>query len=157
MLRWLSERSSRRQEQGRGADQQASADADRFRVLVEYPSSGTPTVLADVLERAGYEPVICEGPGDTGGVCPLVRSGECLLVAEADVIFNGFGLGTAAHREIVQKLREIYPETPLVVEATQPRAEENVELLDGCALCRTPLTASALVEAVDQACAGQDP
>ena len=132
-----------------------SDDQDRTRVLLEYPHTGTPTVLADVLERAGYDSVICEGPAESPDSCRLLRNGECELAADADVIFNGFGLSKEEHRRIVGELRECYPEAALVVESTRLRAEANAELLDGCSACHSPLTAEALLGAVERAEAGR--
>jgi hypothetical protein len=129
-------------------------DPDRVRVLIEYPREGTPTVLADVLTRAGYEPLVCQGPSDDPASCRLLRNGECALAAGADVIFNGFGLGAEQHRHIISELRAAHPDTPLIVEATRPRADENADLLDGCRRCDWPLTAGGFVDAVRDAAEG---
>jgi hypothetical protein len=132
-------------------DWPASQDQDRPRVLIEYPSAGTPTVLAEVLSRVGYESAICERPADRPQSCRLLRTGECALAAGADVIFNGFGLANAEHRQIISELRATYPETPMVVETTRLRAEANADLLEGCTRCDSALTSQVLVEAVQEA------
>ena len=126
----------------------------RPRVLVEYPPAGTPTVLADVLERAGFDALVCDRPADHPESCRLLQGGACDLAAGADVIFNGFGLAEPEHREIIARLRAGHPDTPLVVETTGPRAEANADLLGGCIRCDSPLRARALVDAVRRATAG---
>ena len=67
------------------------------------------------------------------------------------MIFNGFGFRTAEHGEIIDGLQGTYPDTPLAVEATRPRAAHNANRLEGCTLCPTPLTRRRLVETVDRA------
>jgi hypothetical protein len=123
-------------------------------VLVEYPPAGTPTVLADILERAGYDTMVCDGPADRPETCRLLQSGDCDLAAGADVIFNGFGLAEPEHQEIIERLRATHPDTPLVVETTGLRADANAELLDGCIRCDSPLRARALLDVVRRADAG---
>ena len=134
-----------------GADVWPDRADGRPRVLVEYPPAGTPTVLADVLERAGFDTMVCDRPADDPESCRLLQAGSCDLAAGADVIFNGFGLAEPEHQEIIDRLRATHPDTPLVVEATRPRAEANADLLEGCVLCDSPLRARALLEAVRQA------
>lgn len=123
------------------------------RVLVEYPSFATPSVVADVLERAGYDPIVCEGPGDANGVCRLLEAGQCPLVDEADIVFNGFGLGTSEHRQILHAIRQSDARMPVVVEATAIHAEEHDGLLSGCTRCDTPLSFDRLLDAVARASA----
>ena len=118
------------------------------RVLLEYPSFATPSVAADLLRRAGCEPLICEGPGDMVGVCRLLETGECPAARDADVIFNAFGLGTREHRAIIDALRRRYPDTPVVVETTRPRAKEHPDLLDGRIRCDAPVTSRRMLDAV---------
>ena len=157
MPKCLSERLTGRKHGRRDTDRwPVVADHDRPRVLIEYPSAGTPTVLADVLRRAGYDPVICDGPAVRPGTCRLLQTGACDLAAEADVIFNGFGLSKAQHREIISELRATYPGTPVVVETTRLQAEANADVLDGCTRCESALTSRALVEAVRRAEAGEE-
>jgi DNA-binding NarL/FixJ family response regulator len=100
--------------------------------------------------------VICQGPAVRPDTCRLLRNGACDLAAEADVIFNGFGLSEAQHREIIRELRATYPDTPVVVETTRLQAEANADLLDGCTRCDSALTSRVLIEAVRRAEAGEE-
>lgn len=149
--RLLAWRSRRRDERDGAAAPPERLGGGRTRVLVEYPLARTPTVVADVLDRAGYEVAICDGPGTRPGACTLLRTGACALAEDADVVLNGFGLSRSGHRAIVSALRSTYPDTPLLVEVAPPRAEEHAELLDGCRRCHVGLTSTGLIEAVTEA------
>lgn len=126
-------------------------DGDGPRVLVEYPDFATPSALAARLNDMGYVTEVCTGPGDCAGCCELLNRGSCSLVEEADVVVNGFGLGTGEYRAILRALRARYPDTPVVVEATEPRAREHPELLVDCIVTHTPLTSRSLLDAVGEA------
>lgn len=139
------------------SDPARPSTADRGRtVLVEYPSFGTPGVLVDVLERAGYDTIVCSGPGDMTGVCHLLETGDCPWADAADAVFNGFGLGTDEHRRIIEALRREHPDTPVVVEATPPQAEAHADVVAGCLRCDTPLTSGKLLAAVEEALTQRD-
>ena len=71
------------------------------------------------------------------------------------MIFNGLSLGEEKHREVIRALRSHHPDTPLIVEASRPSAAKHADVLEGCARCRTSLTAKLLVDVVDEA-AGRD-
>jgi hypothetical protein len=115
---------------------------------MEMPSFATPSVVSDVLRGAGYETLICERPGDTAGVCRLLETGECSLVRDADVVFNAFGITTEEHSAILTAVRDRYPDTPVVVEVTGPRAVAHAGLLADCTVCTTPVRARELIEAI---------
>lgn len=153
MFQRLRDRLSRR---GRMRPQRPWPPAsDRPRVLIEYPEARSPSVLASVLDRAGYEPLICESSADARYPCRLLTDDECELAAGADVIFNGLSLGEEKHQEVIRALRSHHPDTPLVVEASRPAAAKHADLLEGCTRCRTSLTSKLLVEVVDEA-SGRD-
>lgn len=158
MFRMLRDRIRARRRPDDAAFSVPPVDGQRPRVLVEYPSHGTPSVVADVLERAGYDTAVCEGPGDAEGVCRLLETGQCSAVEDADIVFNGFGLGTTEHRRIVHAIRQASPSTPVVVETTALHAERHGGLLAGCVRCDTPLSSERLIAAVGEArmAVGQD-
>ena len=54
----------------------------RVRVLLEYPANAAPPVMVEVLEEAGYEPLVCEGSDG----CPMSAGLGCSLVDGADVV-----------------------------------------------------------------------
>jgi hypothetical protein len=117
-------------------------------VLLEYRTSATPVVAEDVLRRAGYDVRVCEGPGDTTGMCRLLEEGHCPLADGADAVYNAFGIDTTEHRNIIRALRRHHPDTPVIVETTRMRADEHLELLDGCVRADVRSTAASLVGTV---------
>jgi hypothetical protein len=119
---------------------------DRVRVLLEYPHHATPRVIAGVLERAGYESLVCENSEH----CRLVWKGTCPLVDDADVVVNGFGLRTPEHRAIVESIVETHPETALVVQCSDIEIPEDMDLTRAVH-CPNPLMTSRLLAAVDEA------
>jgi hypothetical protein len=132
-------------------------DSAATKVLLEYPDYATPSVLASVLADEGYRVAVCEGPGDAPGTCRLLNDNACPLAEDADVIFNGLGLGAEEHRRILAELRATYPDTPVVVETTEPDAAAHTELLAGCTLSGSPLTSDRLRRSIEQARADQGP
>ncbi|MCU0271069.1 MAG: hypothetical protein MUF83_20830 [Acidimicrobiales bacterium] len=59
----------------------------RVRVLLECPPESSPAIIADALERQGFEVRTCEGP-DRRHACALLHDGACSLVDGADVVVN---------------------------------------------------------------------
>jgi DNA-binding NtrC family response regulator len=72
-------------------------------------------------------------------------------VDDADVVFNGFGLDTAEHREIISAIRERYPETPVIVETAGSVDAQHAGVLRGCFQLDAPLTSHQLREAIGSA------
>jgi hypothetical protein len=118
---------------------------ERPRVLLECPPEASPFVVADVLERAGFEVEVCEGPTDRAA-CPLTTGGSCPAVEGADVVVNLLGMGPEHGAEVLSGVRDTYPQVPVVVEVPAPlRAHHGAELA-GVRVATSPVTAAALVE-----------
>ena len=66
--------------------------SSRTRVLLECAASSSPSIIARVVERHGFDVRTCEGPGDRGG-CDLIDHGACALVSGADVVVNMLAAG----------------------------------------------------------------
>lgn len=60
---------------------------DRVRVLLEFGPESSPSIMAAIIERHGFEVRSCEGPDHDHG-CDLIENGMCALVDGADVVVN---------------------------------------------------------------------
>ncbi len=69
--------------------QRWSDDGGRPRVLLECPPAASPSIIATLIERDGYEVQTCTGPAVTS--CDLLEHGACALVDGADVVVNLLG------------------------------------------------------------------
>jgi hypothetical protein len=87
------------------------------RVLVVHHDIDIGDQEVDSLRRLGYEPIGCAGPA--GSPCPILRGEECPDVAEADVLVYDVWstTGSDSGRTLIQRLREMHPETPIVLTA----------------------------------------
>ena len=61
-------------------------DDGRVRVLLECEPSDSPTLIASLIERHGFDVRVCEGPGEQR--CTLLNHEACGLVDGADVVVN---------------------------------------------------------------------
>jgi len=80
---------------------------------------------ADSLRRFGYDVLECGGP--TRNVCPVLAGRPCDLAERADVlVYDVWASGDAeGARTLVENIREIHPDTPLVL--TSPGLELSWE------------------------------
>jgi DNA-binding NtrC family response regulator len=87
------------------------------RVLVVHHDVDLADQEADSLRRMGYEPVGCAGP--SGGPCPVLRGEHCPDVHDADVLLYDVWAAseTGAGRTLIEGLREMHPEIPIVLTA----------------------------------------
>lgn len=115
----------------------------RGRVLVEEPDRAVAWATERLLEREGYDVAVCGGPAVIGR-CPLVEDGACPLAEGADVVLNDLSLVRQGDRAVILAIRARLPETPLIVEAPGPRAAANVDLLEGCTLLASPVSAEMI-------------
>jgi len=84
------------------------------RVLVVHHDIDVADIEVDELRRAGYEVDQCAGPIG-GDACPVLRGEPCWQVDEADVLVYDMWASGDGHRELIEELRELHPNKPLVV------------------------------------------
>lgn len=121
----------------------------RARVLVEDADGAEREACEQVLLRAGYDVAGCGGPEAMGRrYCPLVRTGECTLVAGADVVYNNLRLSNQDNREVVRALHRQAPETPVVVEIPAPEKLRYHPLLVENTVVLAPALAADITRAV---------
>lgn len=127
------------------------AGSGRVRVVVEDVDGAARWACARVLERAGYEVTTCGGPDANGGVCRLVDTGHCGLVAGADVVVCALNLRRPENAAVLDALRARAAHLPTVVVIPEPDVARNRDLLAGCVVVAAPPTARELVDAVARA------
>ncbi len=94
---------------------------------------------------AGFQIMLCEGPVDDAGECPVVRGGVCPFVAEADVVlFDG---DRPYRSEVLAGIRASRPDLPIVVRS----AVGAPALPSGCTSIRTTTSVHGQVSALRKA------
>ena len=85
------------------------------RVLVVHHDLDLAGQEVDSLRRFGYEVVECGGP--TRNRCPVIAGRPCDLAERADgLVYDAWASGDAeGARVLVENIREIYPDTPVVL------------------------------------------
>ncbi|HXQ60700.1 MAG TPA: hypothetical protein VN796_00130 [Acidimicrobiales bacterium] len=133
------------------------AEPRRTRVLIEDADGADAFSYWRLLTDNGYEAQWCPGPENhAGGRCPLVTSGRCELVEDADVVVSALGIDNEASRKIVGAIKAEYPETPLVVQGSRREFTRWADLVEGSHPLPTPVTARALLGTVEDALAHRE-
>jgi hypothetical protein len=91
------------------------------RVLVVHHDLDLAGQEVDSLRRFGYEVVECGGP--TRNRCPVIAGRPCDLAERADVlVYDAWASGDAeGARVLIENIREIYPDTPVVLTSPGPQ------------------------------------
>lgn len=88
-------------------------------VLVVHHDVDLADIEVDELRRAGYVVEQCSGP--TAGPCPVLRRAPCWMAERADVLVYDVWASGDDGRALVEDLREMYPDKPVVL--TSPGME----------------------------------
>jgi hypothetical protein len=94
-----------------------------WQLLVESPDPLLAISNFDAFRDAGFQVMVCGGPGVDAHECPVVRGEPCPLMAAADVVlFDLDGepprrseMLTASRSEVLAAMRANRPELPIVV------------------------------------------
>lgn len=122
---------------------------DRPRLLVE--GAGTRWAGEEAASQAGYEVITCPGPGKNLRRCPLLASGSCPLVNEADAIMVVVRPGPdALGRKLIERMTPSPPTAEVVVEIERP-TEAPVATPAGARLFHGCTPSAALLAALDDA------
>jgi DNA-binding NtrC family response regulator len=86
-------------------------------VLVVHHDPDMADQQSDWLRAAGYVVEQCAGP--QYGACPVLRGEPCDAVNHTDVmIYDVWASGdTESEKELIERLREVHPEIPIVLTA----------------------------------------
>lgn len=110
---------------------------------------------ADALRRRGYNVQQCVGPA--GMRCPILAGRACDLADQADVlVYDAFATGEPdGARRLIEGLREIHPDVPVVLCATgiEPDWIEIAGLHRVTPLVGAP-TGARLADAIERALTG---
>jgi DNA-binding NtrC family response regulator len=87
------------------------------RVLVVHHDIDLADQEVESLRRLGYEPIECSGP--SGFSCPVLRGEHSPYVHDADVLVYDVWstMESGSGRTLIQGLREMHPEIPIVLTA----------------------------------------
>ncbi len=122
------------------------------RVLVVHHDLDLAGMEADALRRLGYEVLECGGPSRNR--CPILEGQPCDLAAHADVLVYDVWADMDADgaRRLIDGIREIHPETPVVLTSPglallweEERGPHAVTILTG------PITGARLDVAIQEA------
>jgi DNA-binding NtrC family response regulator len=126
----------------------------RARVLVEAAEWPARSAIEQILRDAGYGTLSCPGPEGAGTRCALADDRGCHPAVEADVVVHALRAADPRNLEALRALRRVRPETPVIVEAPPAVAAQRAEDFAGCIVIDSPMTATALIDAVEEALAG---
>jgi len=120
------------------------------RVLLEESDGAEAFAYWRLLSDAGYQVEWCPGPeGPLGGRCPLVSRGRCELVERADVVVSSLGIDEQPCRDVLDAIRRMHPETPVIVQASRREFTRWSDMFEGNSVLRTPVTGRALLDSVE--------
>jgi len=121
------------------------------RVLIESGDWAQQETLARILQRAGYDTAVCDGPEVSDTRCNLVDEGECSGCRGADVIVHALRHSDPRNREVLLEIQTRFPHVPLIVEVPGPRVDRYPEDFDGCIVIPQPMTSDRLLDAISEA------
>lgn len=121
-------------------------------VLVVHHDPDMADQQSDWLRAAGYVVEQCAGP--QYGACPVLRGEPCDATSHADVmVYDVWATGdTDSERELIERLREVHPEVPIVL--TTPGVEFDwveTEGVHGVIALEGALSAAVLNKAIIRA------
>lgn len=124
------------------------------RVLVVHHDVDLADVEVDELRRAGYTVEQCSGP--SAGPCPVLRRAPCWMAERADVlVYDEYASGDDS-RVLIEDLRELYPDKPVVLTSLGMELDwVEEEGIHGVTPMIGAPTQRRLVEAVETALAGR--
>jgi hypothetical protein len=116
------------------------------RVLVECDDPTIQDGLERVLRESGYAVSICAGPASRSSGCPLVLSGQCGLVEDAEVVVHTLDPVDPSNREVLAALARHSSDTPVVIEAHLIAEDQSGDVRR----VRFPMSRATLIGAVQQ-------
>ena len=125
--------------------------SDGARVLIEATEWSARQTMAQILQAAGHRTVACPGPQGSDQRCRLAAGHGCEAAEQADVVVHALSRDDHRDKEVLAALRQRVPDTPVVVELPEVVIRSCAEEYEGCILVPAPMTAQALVAAVEEA------
>jgi len=129
-----------------------TGEENRSTVLLEVPDGAEAVAYWRLLTENGYEVEWCPGPERVPSRrCPLVTSGQCELLERADVVVSALGLNEKSCRRVVEARDRLYPEKPVVTQASRSDFVRWESLVEGDQPLPTPVDGKALLQSVEDA------
>jgi hypothetical protein len=119
-------------------------DDTRVRVLLECEYTDSPGIIANLLEREGFDVLTCEGPRSQS--CHLIDDGHCQLVDGADVVVNLLR-DPDVRGTVASEVAAVRRPPAVVVEGPRPSPEGSSHLT----YVTAPPTRDALLRAINDA------
>jgi len=127
----------------------------RRRLLVESEDGAEAVAIWKLLERRGIDVSWCPGPdARRSSRCPLVHTGSCRLVDQADAVLCALDLEDPKQRAVLEALNTAHPEKPVVVAASSGAQRRWRRLLAERRTLRRGPQPMELVTSVEDALAG---
>ncbi len=115
-------------------------------VLVECDDPMIQDGLERVLRESGYVVSLCAGPASRSFGCPVVVSGQCGLVEDAQVVVHALDHADSSNRKVLAALVQSSPDTPIVVEAGLVAEDQSGDVRR----VRFPISRAALLDAIQR-------
>jgi hypothetical protein len=138
-------------------DNWGPVEAERsVRVLLECGPEETPSIMADILRKEGYEVVVCTGP-DLKHSCAQLGSGTCGAVSETDVVVNLLGFRDDEASSVLTAISDQRRPPAIVTAMTPLEVERRVADDDWpfdprqMTVIARPLTTKGLIDGVSEA------
>lgn len=104
----------------------------RPRVIIESRDETGARALADALAVAGMDPLVCSGPDDRDGGCPIFDGAPCALIEGADAVVYDLDLDRADDRLVLKSLVIDHEGLPVVTERSTAEARRHAGSLKHC-------------------------
>lgn len=128
------------------SERNLSSKSSVRRVLVECDEPSIQDGLERVLRDRGYTVSLCAGPASRASGCPLVVSGQCGLLEDAQVVVHALDHTDRSNREVLSALVQSAPDTPIVVETGLVAEGEGGDVRR----VRFPMSRRVLLDAIHQ-------
>ena len=91
------------------------AHSYRPRVLIEDPDPALEVSDFSMFRDAGFDVVVCSGPGAAPCECVLLRRGSCDLVDQCDVLVFGLPASTLGSASVLWAVHRARPDLPILL------------------------------------------
>jgi len=119
----------------------------RPRVLIEDDHPALAISDFTLFKQAGFDVAFCSGPGEDPDACPLLRDGQCPLVAGADAVLHSLDPASG----VAAAIRRQRPDLP-VVTVQRPREDGSLPPVPaGCTPLPSACSVRGQIEAVQRA------
>lgn len=124
------------------------------RIIIESRRWSAAEAQAEALQAAGMDPIVCTGPTDHGGACPLLVGETCPVVADADAVVYDLDLDRDDDRAVLRSLVHDHAGLPVITERSHAESHRHADDLQHCSVV-LPYSPGHTAEAVLAALGGR--